>query len=64
MARMPIRESGTMNAMDPQRYGELTDEFEQMYSSEGSVADGTVIVCGRYLEHCVEEMFRYLISPN
>jgi hypothetical protein len=50
--------------MDPQRYGDLTDEFEQMYSSEGAVVDGTVIVCGRYLEHCVEEMFRYLISPN
>jgi hypothetical protein len=49
--------------MDPDRYGDLTDEFEQMHSSEGAVRDGSVIMCGD-IDDLIAEMVRYLVTPN
>jgi hypothetical protein len=49
--------------VDPERYGELTDEFEQMYSAEGLPRTGSVIICGG-VDDFVAEMVRYLVTPN
>ncbi len=46
------------------RYGDLTDEPQQMFSAEGAVRDGTVIVCGRDMKELIIEMVRYLVTPN
>ncbi len=49
--------------MDPDRYGELTDEFEQMFSPEGSILDGSVLVVGD-LGDLLAEFVRYLVTEN
>jgi hypothetical protein len=49
--------------MDPERYGDLSDEFEQMHSPEGFPQDGSVIVCGD-IGDLLEEMVRYLVTKN
>ncbi len=49
--------------MDPERYGDLTDEFEQMHSAERSPSDGSVIMCGN-IEDLLAEMVRYLVTRN
>jgi hypothetical protein len=50
--------------MDQDRYGELTDEIEQMASPEREAPDDTVIVCGKYAASLYIEMLRYLINRN
>jgi hypothetical protein len=49
--------------VDPERYGDLTDEFEQMYSAEALPRNGSVIVCGD-IDDLLIEMVRYLVSRN
>jgi hypothetical protein len=49
--------------MDPERYGDLTDEFEQMYSAEGSPLEGSVIICGS-IDDLIVEFVRYLVTRN
>lgn len=50
--------------MDSERYGDLTDEFEQMFSAEASPLDGSVIVCDSYAAALYVEMLRYLVTTN
>jgi hypothetical protein len=47
-----------------ERYGELTDEPEQMKSTESAVSDGSIIVCGRDMRELFKEMVRYLVTKN
>jgi hypothetical protein len=49
--------------VDPERYGDLTDEFEQMHSPEAFPSSGSVIVCGD-VDDFVSEMVRYLVTQN
>jgi len=49
--------------VDPERYGDLTDEFEQMYSAEGLPRNGSVIMSGN-IDDLLAEMVRYLVTPN
>jgi hypothetical protein len=49
--------------MDPERYGNLTDEFEQMYSAEAMPKSGSVIMCGD-IDDLLIEMVRYLVTRN
>jgi hypothetical protein len=46
------------------RYGDLTDEFEQMFSAEAAPRPDCAIDCGRYMASLVAEMKRYLITQN
>jgi hypothetical protein len=50
--------------VDPERYGDLTDESEQMYSAEGKPCTGAQFDCGDYLKHILSEMVRYLVTRN
>ncbi len=49
--------------MDPERYGELSDEFEQMASPERLPDSGSVIVCGDIAD-LLDEMVKYLVTRN
>ncbi len=49
--------------VDSERYGDLTDEFEEMHSAEGLPRAGSVIMCGG-VDDLVAEMVRYLVTPN
>jgi len=49
--------------VDPDRYGDLTDEFEQMYSAEAFPGNGSVIMCGD-IDDLLIEMVRYLVTRN
>jgi hypothetical protein len=49
--------------VDPERYGDLTDEFEQMYSAEGLPRNGSVIMSGD-IDDLLIEMVRYLVTRN
>jgi hypothetical protein len=51
-------------AVEWKRYGELSDEFEQMFSAESAPASGTIISCGSYAAEMYLEMVRYLVTPN
>lgn len=56
-----VGEIGTY--VDPERYGDLTDEFEQMYSAEAMPRNGSVIMSGD-IDDLLIEMVRYLVSRN
>ena len=62
-AKLAHGEAGTDLAVDPERYGDLTDEFEQMYSAEQLPRNGSVIIAGD-IDDLLIEMVRYLVSPN
>ncbi len=65
MLGMISRTPGTAPLMDfESRYGDLTDEFAQMYSAEAAPLDDCVIMCGSYMAHLLEEMVRYLVTRN
>jgi hypothetical protein len=49
--------------VDPDRYGDLTDEFEQMYSAEAIPPNGSVIISGD-IDDLLIEMVRYLVTRN
>jgi hypothetical protein len=49
--------------VDPERYGDLTDEFEQMYSAEALPRGGSVIMSGD-IDDLLIEMVRYLVTRN
>lgn len=48
---------------ESERYGELTTEFEEMYSAEGSIPDGSVLVVGDFGD-LLAEFVRYLVTRN
>jgi hypothetical protein len=52
------------SSVDEHRYGDLTDEPQQMFSAEAAVRADTVIECGTYMAHLIREMQRYLITRN
>lgn len=53
-----------LSVVEWQRYGDLTDEFEQMFSAEALASPGTIIACGEYAAELYAEMLRYLVTPN
>jgi hypothetical protein len=62
-SRLETPGSGTTRGVDPDRYGELTDEFEQMYSAEAIPPNGSVIISGD-IDDLLIEMVRYLVTRN
>ena len=62
-SKLQTARRGTTRYVDPERYGDLTDEFEQMYSAEGLPRNGSVIMSGN-IDDLLAEMVRYLVTPN
>jgi hypothetical protein len=58
------RRLGTAARVDAERYGELTDESEQMHSAEAPPAPGSIFSCGAYMKSILIEMVRYLVTRN
>ncbi len=61
--RLRLKRTGHRWGMDIDRYGDLTDEFEQMHSAEGAVPDGSVLVVGPFSD-LLSEFVKYLVTRN